>query len=229
MENLENYTTTIDLTGTRAKQFVFAGQLYGTFFAIFATFNLNKEKSSDTKKIIDSILLDIINYKGLVNIGIVGAKLDTSTKSYSSVLPNSNTISINLQALCNNKKDVNVTGVKDLDLTKGSWLIFDRKLTKIDRTINPDVWDQEFDYRDGIFEKKNIKRYDDEARNLYIQQTLSSQQIIESKTSGGLIDKGENMIDDVNGLIGKDENLGQINSTKGVTQICVVGQSKILF
>lgn len=228
MEILEDYTTTIDLSGNRNKQFVFAGQLYGTFFAIFATFNLDKTTSTNTSKVINTISLEILNYKGLVNIGIVNAQLVTDARSYASEIPNSTTISINLQALCTTTTTT-VKGVNGLNFTKGSWLIFDRELTRIDRNKHPNVWDEEFDYRDGLFKHKNIKRYDDEARDFYREQSLLAQKEFNFKKSDALIDETKNIKEDVSRLIVKEESLSKIKSIKGVTQICVVGQSKILF
>ena len=228
MKILEDYTTTIDLSGTRAKQFIFAGQLYGTFFAIFASFKIDLSKSTNTKKVIKKITLEILNYKGIVDIGILSAQIETGPTAYLSEIKNSTTISIQLQALCKNKT-TDVVGVTGLELIKGSWLIFDRHLNRIDKKANPNVWDQEFDYRDGLFNQKNIKRYDNEARDYYREQSLLTQQEIEKEKSEVLIDETKTNKENVGSLIEKEENISKIKSIKGITRICVVGQSKILF
>lgn len=49
--------------------FVYASQLYGTLFAVYANFSGSNNGSSFT---VDTITLRLLNYKGVINIGFTG-------------------------------------------------------------------------------------------------------------------------------------------------------------
>src|SRR5689334_20081329 len=64
--------TTADLNAEPARgkelyHFIYASQLYGTFFGIYANFAGDKTASGDYQ--INKITLRLVNYKGAVNIG----------------------------------------------------------------------------------------------------------------------------------------------------------------
>jgi hypothetical protein len=66
--------TTVDLAykGTGDKpvyHFVYASQLYGTLFAVYAKFD---GQEADASFIVNSVTLRLINYKGEINIGFTG-------------------------------------------------------------------------------------------------------------------------------------------------------------
>ncbi|MDW3191053.1 MAG: hypothetical protein R8G66_01775 [Cytophagales bacterium] len=72
----------INLEDNESFQLVYTSQLYGTFFAVYARFNWTESRpptSEGEKKkyIIQSIDFEVINYKGLINIGIVEVLIPT--------------------------------------------------------------------------------------------------------------------------------------------------------
>ena len=74
--------TTVDLNLKQwaknpAEQLVYASSLYGTLFAVYATFDT--EESGD-ERILKLMHLRLYNYKGFVNIGFIGdPKFDYDT------------------------------------------------------------------------------------------------------------------------------------------------------
>lgn len=143
----------------RPKQFVFAGQSYGTFYAIFATIELDLEKSNKTQKSIKNIDLEILNYKGLINIGLKRAYFKEKS------IGNSDIIEIELQGL-STQRSVYVEDINKMSpVTKDDWMIFMGSLKKMNK--NDAVFDEEFHYRNGEFTFPNIPRYDQNERDFY--------------------------------------------------------------
>jgi hypothetical protein len=61
-------------------QFIYAGQLYGTFFAVFATFKGKKTGSGPNESfVINKMHMELVNYKGIVNIGFTKRKPEWRT------------------------------------------------------------------------------------------------------------------------------------------------------
>ncbi len=77
---LENMITSIYL-GPKCEelnQFVYASQLYGTFFCVYGIFEASD--ASGGKKRIDKITLNVLNYKGTINVGLISSYYDKKQK-----------------------------------------------------------------------------------------------------------------------------------------------------
>lgn len=76
-------TTTIRLNSNSNDrfQYIYSSQLYGTFFNIYAKFIFNEELGK-----IEKTVFQIVNYKGLLNIGISDVQLNSSIVEKDTVL-----------------------------------------------------------------------------------------------------------------------------------------------
>jgi hypothetical protein len=142
---LENISTSIFLGDgcEKENQFVYASQLYGTFFAVYGVFKTSKV--TDDKRKIDNIILNIINYKGFVNVGLVKADFDK----------NNNTIELHVRGMVDPKNhiQVNFQGV-NVELERGEEFKLYRHLDRLSAAkadVDKDyVFDGEFYNRDGL-------------------------------------------------------------------------------
>ena len=143
MDNLIGY---INLNDTENYQAIYNSQLYGTFFSIYAKFTKVKSAKDDMldHHKLEKIDFKIINYKGLLNIGIVDAgdleNLGDKHKIRLQVqaLGGSNCISVS----CKNYK----IKIKDT-------FIVERELIKMHRNgeaLYAGLFDDEFYYREGL-------------------------------------------------------------------------------
>lgn len=153
----DTYYTTVVLSEDRVDhfQFVYASQIYGTFFGIYAKFDIRKD---GTRAMLKKIRFRIINYKGVINIGITGIK--TTYKN-----PNNNPrrvieFTIKLQGLRNPLLDF-IYNPKDNTefLESGHKLKVGRLLESFVGKDRNDLFnsrgngafDEEFYFRDGLF------------------------------------------------------------------------------
>ena len=110
-------------------QSIYTSQLYGTFFVVYANFKTEENLAKDSY-FVKNISLRIMNYKGLINIGIENAVFkpfwnDSQTNSLGGI------IILYLKALASDH-----CLVSNIDTThpfpKGkSFLMVDRKLSKM--------------------------------------------------------------------------------------------------
>lgn len=70
-----DFSSNISLSDGSRIQTIYASQLYGTFFGIFAKFDVSQTTFNGTKKskYIEKIKFTLINFKGNLNLEIVGA------------------------------------------------------------------------------------------------------------------------------------------------------------
>lgn len=136
-------------------QCIYSSQLYGTFFSIFALVDADHTDGDDyyTLKGID---LKIVNYKGIVNIGIVGAELidSTSTTNGKGDVIKGKSLLIGVKALEDTPKDVPVVIETDsMEFKIGSEILVERFLMPMHkRTPSKDgTFDSELFYREGLY------------------------------------------------------------------------------
>lgn len=135
-------------------QMVYASQLYGTFFAVYAKIN-----ADETNKQINTIDLKLINYKGPINLGIHRADYNQKRKKYrilDHILEKSievNLISITLWVHgLSDRVSLEEPITVNCD-AEDSYLEINRKLlplSKDDNLVVNGVFDSEFYYRDGL-------------------------------------------------------------------------------
>ena len=144
---IQTYSTTLDLTpeAPERNQFIYASQLYGTFFAVYAIFHTTKVKDDSNKIKIDKIIFNILNYKGPIDLGITSVNYDFKEEMFY----------LHVKALTRPETQHECDfGVKGLEVAKGEYLRFYRELDK----MTPDrgdedkwhVFDSEFYIRDGV-------------------------------------------------------------------------------
>ena len=68
-----NLITTIDFLERQNAQSIYSSQLYGTFFSIHALMDTST-KAKDDHYLINSMKLFVVNYKGILNLGIKQAE-----------------------------------------------------------------------------------------------------------------------------------------------------------
>lgn len=151
-QDQEKYIGNIDLSKTEF-QAIYASQLYGTFFMVFAKFTaIDKGEGVYS---ISKIKFKLVNYKGLINIGInkvqgIEKKTDLQNDEYC-------LIRLELQGLnANDEKELELSG---FEMKKGDCLVIDRTTKKMHNgaPINHSVFDEEFFYRHGVEPNNNYK------------------------------------------------------------------------
>ncbi len=139
-------------------QCIYSSQMYGTFFSIFALVDTSYNDGDDfyTLKGID---LKIINYKGVVNLGIIGAEL--VDKEFDPDNPNEVTrrlLKIGVKPLLDTPDDVEVDlKSKNLKCNIGSEILVERFLAPMHNDGSTSeangTFDNELFYREGIYKK----------------------------------------------------------------------------
>lgn len=131
----------IDLSKNDEFQEIYSSQLYGNFFGIFSSFKAGS--SNDDCFELNNMELKIINYKGVVNMGISDAELYKLEE-------NRYVLKLEVQAL-NNQYTCNLN-CDNIVIPKGSKILIDRRLKR----MHPDclalrngLFDNEFFYREG--------------------------------------------------------------------------------
>ena len=145
------YYTSIVLSDGRSNDFqlVFASQVYGTFFGIYARFDFTRQ--SERFKL-NKITFRIINYKGQINIGIDAVK----PPEYNKNDPKNLNFIFYLKGYMPPLQDYECDFTRDeIYLEDGSQITFKRSMRNFterpDDTFNMGVFDDEFYFRDGLF------------------------------------------------------------------------------
>lgn len=140
--------------GSNEGQSLYHSQLYGTFFGVYAFI---ESKDAGDKKVITSMNLQVINYKGVLNIGIEEAKYNEKSKN----------VDIVMRAMSNKTGNIPVKGIEKLLVTNGQRLLVKRYLRPIHSDHSSDeialsngVFDSEFHYREGILENQKTLKVD---------------------------------------------------------------------
>lgn len=147
---MENFTGYVNLGEPSQHQEIYSTQLYGTFFGIFAKFDCDGDKSPEDY-IFNDINLELINYKGICDIGITKAELKPIKDKSRFILK------IEVQAM-NGTTNCSVN-CKNIKISKnGARILMDRRVKKIhlDESAHKDcLFDTEFFYREGIADDSN--------------------------------------------------------------------------
>jgi len=161
MQLHEDYQGTISLKNNMGYQEVYSSQNYGTFYSLYIRLNIDKKTSgSDDEWTFSNIEFKIINYKGVINLGIRDVTFSLSSDETELIFEAA------VEGLY---------GIRNMPVTKPAptFTIDTSKLTKItiQRTLmqmtafnqdkNPNhednlVFDNEFFYRDGLEFDKTI-------------------------------------------------------------------------
>lgn len=132
-------------------QAIYASQLYGTFFSVFAKFTCQDIQSD--RYIIEKIDFKLINYKGVVNLGISNVQ---GVYNWQDEQGNIHKL-INLQVQGLNSDDEFEFNCSGLELPKsghqGELFIIQRTLKPMHNSgsaLDKSVFDDEFFYREGL-------------------------------------------------------------------------------
>ena len=135
----------IDLENERDFQAIYSSQLYGTFFMIYAKF---KSKSS-TKYELENIELKLLNFKGLLNLGLTRARFVQIKDADEKVTGGK--IIIEVQALHTNTYLKSVDNVNGNSFSVNDFINVDRRVKMMDpNNEKSNVFDEEFLYREGF-------------------------------------------------------------------------------
>lgn len=164
-------------------QEVYASQIYGTFFAVFAKFN-DAKKSGDMC-LLSQIDLKVVNYKGVLDIGIVKVKNLDDIESEPSV----KRLELEMRAM-NPEAKQNIPEYEmnfeiQASFKKGDVIRFERSLRELhdakDVALEHGLFDSEFYYREGLKEPHKYSKRKPKPRE---PQDKVSQTV--SKIEGGL-------------------------------------------
>lgn len=158
-------------------QLIYASQLYGTFFCVFAKLNIKKTK-------LDSMELQLVNYKGKVNLGLMQKTkkgwskgkinhelvLHVKAADGQNVYSKANPITVS----CN----TNLAIITDILVKRELHPIHKNKTTQ--QQLTTKIFDSEFYGRDGEFVYK--KPTTDELLEEYKKQTPSIIGLLTGKT-----------------------------------------------
>lgn len=150
---MTNFSTSVNLNDSERSQLLLASQNYGTFYCIYGNFEVKNNK-------IISIGFEIVNYKGLLNIGFLASDLNEEEKNINKskiyVINDGNTLYIGVPlkaATCNTNTTVtqnNFIPKGGIDIKKIKKIVVSRGLIKNGLKDQNDIlFDSEFHYRDG--------------------------------------------------------------------------------
>lgn len=135
-------------------QSVYSSQLYGTFFSIFGKF---QTKSDNENYYLYRATFKLINYKGIINMGIT--RID---EPYLRVTNSGTThydIQLEVKALHDNDKVTLNFNTPLIIPKKNSFMNIDRKLIQMHHpkksALENNIFDEEFYYREGV--KSNLE------------------------------------------------------------------------
>jgi hypothetical protein len=149
--NLVNITANINLKDPSAHQFIYASQLYETFFAVSATLTI--EKNCDNIECLKTMHLNLINFKGHLNLGLLEGTKDSW---YCNNKTKGSMITLHLKATYGKHGpisgeyldvDCKMTPLSDL-----KYLIVNRELEKYSEKSGIEM------LCEGIFDKEHYKR-----------------------------------------------------------------------
>lgn len=126
------------------KQVVYASQIYGSFFLVNGTF-ITEPSSEEGYQTITTVEFELVNYKGLFNIGLEDVSFDEAK----------NCFHLHLEALSNATKKT----VKNIKVDCNKDLYFIRELAEIKDALKKGVHDDEFFYRDGAYTARRIPHH----------------------------------------------------------------------
>ena len=138
--------SSINLSNENDYQSIYASQLYGTFFAVYGKFTL--QKSTDPKYyLLDTIDLLVINYKGIFNIGISDHKFVYDQTNQEAILK------LEVRAIYGDKTaEVKCKGAQ-FKKDGNSFLYVDRRVQFMHsgrEAFKDGIFDEEFYYREGV-------------------------------------------------------------------------------
>jgi len=151
---MKNYYSAFDLSerGQGNFQLVYASQLYGTFFSVYASFETEIIKDECFIKKAD---FELVNYKGNIDLGLKDITYCDTEKLFH----------IHLQGMLEQRVINDAKAFKKLCLKKGQILTFKRKLFPFadsNTGLSKGVFDSEFYLRDGIWTVERIRLEDRE-------------------------------------------------------------------
>jgi len=158
LDTLITYCGNVDLSDAAAErnQFIYASQLYGTFFSIYAIFKCSDVKGSPKKRGIDKIIFNLLNYKGPIDIGLEKAEFVPGDSI------NKDMFHLYVKGLNDPDKQFEIDfGKNPLIVSRGDELNFLRKLVKLasapSKKDSYHVFDSEFYSRDGMQKLPKIR------------------------------------------------------------------------
>jgi hypothetical protein len=151
-----NYSTTVSLSPEDNDRFqaVYASQRYGTFFGIFAKFNIQKTGKAT---ILHHIDLELINYKGILNLSLVSAEIDVNAREKNRDIP---VILLKVYVMAkidSVETEQQVILDKPLSIQKGMYFSVISETIPLSGSPKKNapfvkgLFDDEFHYRDGLF------------------------------------------------------------------------------
>ncbi|WP_394747128.1 hypothetical protein [Spongiimicrobium salis] len=155
-----NVIGNIDLSNKDDFQAIYASQLYGTFFMIFARFTANSRKAKGGYTF-RKIELRLFNYKGLINIGLKRARYVIIKNSKSEVIGGK--IIVEVEGNSNKFYLKRVSDVYGKHCQISNKIEVDRRLARLHSTsplIRHKVFDNEFYYREGVEPEEKKPPYD---------------------------------------------------------------------
>ncbi len=179
-----------------AYQSIYSSQLYGTFFMIYAIF---ETRPCINGYEISSIKLRLMNYKGLINLGISRARFFTEENKENS---HHGILKIEVEAMCpNNNIDFPVAMRRNCQCSIDDYIYVDRSVKKLPAALHNNVFDEEFlyregfEYKDGQFRIKSNPRKDTAPKNTFDTDVFDTG-IIEPKSifGGTICPRSQNQI-----------------------------------
>lgn len=138
----------VNLSNSDDYQSIYASQLYGTFFAVYAKFEVADINPSDGVYKLTGLRLKILNYKGIVNLGIVQGHLLPVENNYNEPKADGWRLILELQALGGSTDCI--IQCQSNEFKKGdSFLGVDRRLKELPN-MGGFIFDNEFNYREGF-------------------------------------------------------------------------------
>ncbi len=153
----ENFITTVDLSiqlEENVYQFLYGSQLYGTSFALYGRFDCSPLENTHIK--INKIRFQLINYRGCVNIGLIGQPKYGKRNGQHVIVIYVKPLQSSAEPI-----DFDFEG-EGLIINEGDRINFQRLAKPFDSRLkeennsgysqNEIFFDTEFNYRDGYFE-----------------------------------------------------------------------------
>lgn len=164
----------INLRDHKNHQLIYTSQVYGTFFSVYAKFNIDEDQSTinsdlDTKSSfwVKSIDFEVINYKGLINIGLADVILPVHYMDEVNETLNQesqNTIKVfnlvmrgmggfNQEGTTDGLLKTSISKDLEMEIKSDDTMYFKRTMKRLHedgREVGNGIFDEEFYYREGI-------------------------------------------------------------------------------